>query len=96
MDFGSELTFSGLGYLPAQDKSFGAIEKYELLISADAKHRTSVKSCEFSNIRSNPILQRIILDKISLARYVKLTALQTVSDAQGKTNLRVAEINVYR
>ncbi len=96
LDFGSELTFSGLGYLPAQDKSFGAIEKYELLISADAKHWTSVKSGEFSNIRSNPILQRIILDKATSARYVKLTALQAVSDELGKPNLRFAEINVYR
>jgi alpha-L-fucosidase len=96
LDFGSELTFSGLGYLPAQDKSYGAIEKYELLISVDAKHWTSVKSGEFANIRSNPIMQRIILDKIISARYVKLTALQVVSDELGKTNLRIAEINVYR
>lgn len=96
LDFGSELTFSGLGYLPAQDKSFGSIEKYELLISADAKHWISVKSGEFSNIRSNPILQRIILDKDTSARYVKLTAIQIVPNEQGKTNLRVAEIDVYR
>lgn len=96
LDFGSELTFSGLGYLPAQDKSFGAIEKYELLFSADAKHWTSVKSGEFSNIRSNPILQRIILDKVTSARYVKLAAIQAVSEEPGKVNLRVAEIYVYR
>jgi alpha-L-fucosidase len=90
------LTFSSLGYFPAQDKAMGSIEKYELLISADTKHWINVKSGEFSNIRSNPILQRVILDKVTSARYVKQVAIQVVPNEQGKTNLRVAEIDIYR
>ena len=96
LDFGSVLTFSSLGYSPARDKAMGAIEKYELLISEDAKHWTSVKSGEFANVRSNPILQRIMLDKAISTRYVKLVAIQIVSADQAKTNLRIAEISVYR
>lgn len=97
LDFSYPLTFSAITYLPAQDKSAaGSIEKYELLASEDGKVWKKIAEGEFSNIKANPILQRIALDKPYSARYLKLVAVQAVPDQSGKPQLRVAEIEVYR
>lgn len=97
LDFGKPLSFSAVGYLPAQDKSaVGAIEKYELLMSDDQKNWISIADGEFSNIKANPILQRISLSQKRTARYLKLVAKQAVTGQDGKPQLRVAEIEVYQ
>lgn len=96
IDFSYPLTFSAISYLPAQDQSAaGAIEKYELLASEDGKVWKTIAEGEFSNIKANPILQRIALAKPYSARYIKLIAKQSVADQSGKPQLRVAEIVVY-
>jgi len=97
VDLGSEITFSAVGYLPAQDKSSdGAIEKYELFASVDGKEWKKLSEGEFSNIKANPILQRISLPQNNMARYIKLVSKQSVADKTGKSILRIAEIEVYQ
>ncbi|MBB5634816.1 alpha-L-fucosidase [Pedobacter cryoconitis] len=100
LDFSRPLVFSAVGYLPAQDGiTAGAIEKYELLSSEDGKNWKTIASGEFSNIKANPILQRISLAKKITTRYLRLLAKQTVPAAgeKGSENnlLRIAEIEVY-
>ncbi|QNK61287.1 alpha-L-fucosidase [Pedobacter sp. PAMC26386] len=101
LDFSKPLVFSAVGYLPAQDgTAAGAIEKYELLSSEDGKKWSTIATGEFSNIKANPILQRISLVQKTTARYLKLVARQTVPPAktENKENslLRIAEIEVFR
>lgn len=96
VDFGKPIMFSAIGYLPAQDKSSaGAIEKYEVLSSDDGKNWISIGDGEFSNIKANPILQRIALAQKITARYLKLVAKQSVAGKDAKPMFRVAEIEVY-
>jgi len=95
IDFGKQIDFSAVGYLPAQDQSAeGAIEKYELFISDDGKNWNTIAEGEFSNIKANPILQRISLPHKVSARYLRLSAKQTVSKMN--SFLRIAEIEVYK
>lgn len=97
VDFGKTLNFTGLSYLPAQDgAAAGAIEKYEVMASIDGNNWTSIAAGEFSNIKANPILQGILLSKPASARYLKLVSKQSVPDKNGKAQLRVAELAVYR
>jgi alpha-L-fucosidase len=98
LDFSKPLAFSAVGYLPAQDGiAAGAIEKYELLSSNDGKNWKIIAEGEFSNIKANPILQRISLAKKNTARYLRLVAKQTTGQTgQGNSLLRIAEIEVYR
>jgi len=98
LDFSRPLAFSAVGYLPAQDKiAAGAIEKYELLSSNDGKNWKKIAEGEFSNIKANPILQRISPGRMNTARYLRLVAKQTTGPAaQGNSLLRIAEIEVYR
>ena len=98
IDFTKPLSFSAVGYLPAQDRiAAGIIEKYELLSSDDGKNWKTIASGEFSNIKANPILQRMSLTRKTTARYLRLVAKQTTGQSgSGNSLLRIAEIEVYR
>lgn len=97
VDFGKTLSFSTVGYLPAQDNtsSAGAIQKYELWISSDAVKWTKIAAGEFANIKANPILQKVSLTNTASARYLRITAKQTVKETTAKNGFNVAEIEVY-
>lgn len=89
-DFGKSLVFSAVGYLPGQDgTATGAIEKYELFSSEDGESWVKIATGEFSNIKANPILQRITLAAKTTARYLRL---------QNSENrlMRIAELEVYK
>lgn len=97
IDFGSSLSFSAVGYLPAQDGiSAGAIEKYTLLASADGQNWENIAEGELANIKANPILQRIALQRTVQGRYLKLVSRQAVPGKDGSLTARAAEITVYR
>ena len=96
-DFNKSITFSAVSYLPAQDGlAEGTIEKYELLSSDDGNTWKTIASGEFSNIRANPILQLISLEKPVTVRYLKLSAKQAVPAASPEKRLSAAVIEVYK
>jgi len=91
LDLGEELTFSAAGYLPIKDKHTDAlIEKYNLFISNDGKTWTKIAEGEFSNIKANPILQRIALAHKWKARYISLRSQTPV-----KAKIEKAEVHLY-
>jgi len=97
IDFGQSLTFAGIGYLPSSDvPSAGAIEKYEILTSNDGTNWNKIAEGEFANIKSNPILQHVTLSQPVTARYLRLIAKQAVADKDGKSQVRIAELSVYK
>ncbi|WP_158797959.1 alpha-L-fucosidase [Pedobacter sp. L105] len=97
IDFGKVLTFAAVGYLPAQDgSSAGAIEKYEVLSSNDGVKWDKIAEGEFSNIKANPILQRIGLTQPVTARYLRLLSKQAVAGKDGQPQVRIAELSVYK
>lgn len=96
IDLGAETSFSAIGYLPRQDGQFiGLVEKYTYYVSEDGQHWTPVANGEFSNIKANPILQRVDLREKQTARYIKLVAEQSWSSNPGEVVLSVAELDLY-
>ena len=60
--------------------------------SMDGKDWTDPLKGEFSNIRNNPVAQRITLPQAVTARHLKFTALRVLE----KDNVTVAEIRLFR
>jgi alpha-L-fucosidase len=60
-------------YLPRQDKqSIGIVSKYRFSVSDNGTDWEQVAEGEFSNIKSNPVLQTVALKASVNARYFKL------------------------
>ncbi len=92
IDLGKELSIKAFGYLPRQDKQAeGIVDQYVLYISIDGKEWTKVAAGEFSNIKSNPIEQPVVLAKPVNARYFKFEAAHVIAG----NGITVAELSVY-
>jgi alpha-L-fucosidase len=97
LDFGAELTFSSLSYLPKQGKTAsGLVAQYEIAMSSDGKTWTKIAEGEFANIKANPILQRISLTTETRARYLRLTAIRQAATGSEKSGFMLEEIAVYK
>lgn len=82
---------SGIGYLPRQDgKIVGIPTKYEVYTSEDNRNWTLLKAGEFSNIKANPIQQKIIFDKSIRTKYLKFLPKEILGDS-----FTAAEIELY-
>jgi len=77
LDAGKARSVLGLNYLPPAN-SQGAIDKYNIYVSSDAKAWQRVAGGEFSNILANPVMQAVHFSTPVGARYIKLEALHTV------------------
>lgn len=81
-----------LSYLPRQDGSHeGSILKYKVMVSDDNVRWTVAKEGEFSNIKSNPVLQFVDFEKEIYQKYIKLVA----TEFEGE-KVTVAQINFYK
>ncbi|MDN3204251.1 alpha-L-fucosidase [Algoriphagus sediminis] len=91
INLGEELDISGFTYYPMQARyPSGFISKYEFQVSRDGKLWKKVSEGEFSNIQNNPVQQEIRFD-VEKARFIRLTAIQTV-DNQAATFAEVGII----
>lgn len=96
LDLGHEITFSAIGYMPLKGKSTAEfVEKYQLSVSSDGKNWKNIAEGEFSNIKANPILQRIRLPKNTTGRYIRLSAKQYSVAPELKAGFDVEEITLY-
>ena len=78
IDLGETRTFNGFACLPSQnDSSERLADHFCLEVSTDAQNWSIVSEGEFSNVRANPILQRIVFPSTVAARYVRLTGRST-------------------
>ena len=92
IDLGQTISIKGFTYTPTQARYLsGAITNYTFYGSEDGKNWTKLSAGEFSNIRSNPIQQKIRFPKASLVRYIRLTADRIMDD---KDTALIAEIGV--
>ena len=93
INLGREIDVAALTVLPRQDGSAHAVpDRYRVEWSADGKTWSTPLEGEFSNIRANPVEQRIALPESSRARYIRFTALRVLE----RNNVTVAEIGVIR
>lgn len=93
IDFGKTESFASIEVLPRQDGiSHAVVDRYAVQWSMDGKDWTDPLKGEFSNIRNNPVAQRITLPQAVTARHLKFTALRVLE----KDNVTVAEIRLFR
>ncbi len=91
VDMGRLHTISAFSYVPRQDDELaGVIDRYRFEVSEDGQNWQLVAEDEFSNMRANPIEQRVRFAP-QKARYWRFTPLRTLN---GDTP-SVAEINIY-
>ncbi len=93
VDMGREHKISAFSYLPPQDEmQLGSIvDRYRFEVSTDRKNWTLVAEGEFSNMRANPIEQRVNFNPVN-ARYWRLVPVRWLDEHH--TPL-FAEINIY-
>lgn len=91
LDLGKPQALAAMTFLPRQDGTAHAVvDRYRIESSLDGKSWTAPQEGEFSNIRANPIEQRVDLPKGTTARYLRFTALHVLE----KNNVTMAEIGV--
>ncbi len=91
VDMQQEQTLTAFSYLPRQDgETTGIVDRYRFETSMDGRNWQLVDEGEFSNMRANPIEQRINFAPVK-ARYWRFTPLRTL-DGDAAT---IAEINLF-
>lgn len=92
IDMGAARQIKAFGYLPRQDKQpDGIVDRYTFYTSLDGMEWVKVASGEFSNIKSNPIEQPVVLSNPVSARYFKFEAEHVIAG----NGISVAELSVY-
>ncbi len=91
VDMGSVQRITAFSYLPPEDDTEHITERYTFLVSVDNKNWQEVAEGEFSNMRANPIEQRVNFEPVQ-ARYWRFSVKRTLGG--GKAGA-VAEINIY-
>jgi alpha-L-fucosidase len=71
VDLGKSTNIKEFTYLPKADHADGMVDAYEFYYSADGSNWAKAQSGEFANIKSNPVMQFVKLDKPIDARYFK-------------------------
>lgn len=93
LDLGREQPVAALTFLPRQDGTAHAVvDRYRIEWSRDGKEWSAPLEGEFSNIRANPVGQRVALPAGTVARHLRFTALRVLE----KNNVTLAEIGVIR
>lgn len=83
---------TAFSYLPRQDGSVdGMTDRYVFEVSADGKKWRKVAQGEFSNLRANPIEQKVDFDKTVKAAYIRFTGTRALEGNE----VTAAEINVF-
>lgn len=78
VDLGENYNVKGFTYLPPQNRYMkGIVSHYTFSTSVDGKMWSSVATGEFSNIKNNPIEQRVDFESVN-AKFIKLKAINTV------------------
>lgn len=82
IDLGGVYNLRGFTYLPQQSRwPQGVIADYEFLLSEDGSTWKKVSEGEFSNIKNNPIEQRIDFEETQ-ARYFKFIGKRSADDSE--------------
>lgn len=74
IDLGESYLIKGFTYSPAESKE--SIFRYTFSVSEDGENWSDIITGEFSNIKNNPIPQRVSFEDIAKARYIKITSIE--------------------
>ncbi len=81
INLGEKTKISGFYYLPRQDKSLqGITQSYAFAISNDGKNWKNVKKGSFSNIKNNPVIQKVMLKQNTTASFIRFTSTQNINN----------------
>ena len=91
IDMGREVNAAAVVYTPRRDSARGTIDQYAVYLSRDGKDwGAPVAEGEFSNIRANPVPQRIDLKAPFRARYLRFVGKRVLEGS----HVVVAELGV--
>ncbi len=91
IDMGREVNAAAVIYTPRRDSARGTIDQYAVYLSRDGKDwGVPVAEGEFSNIRANPVPQRIDLKAPARARYLRFVGKRVLEGS----HVAVAELGV--
>jgi alpha-L-fucosidase len=91
VDMGKTNEIKAFTYLPRQDKQAeGTVDRYAFFTSQDGIHWQKAAQGEFSNIRSNPIVQVVSLEQPIRARYFRFTGEHVIKG----NSITAAEIGI--
>ncbi len=92
ISLGEKIKISGFYYLPRQDNSPQGITKtYSFAISNDGKIWKTIKTGNFSNIKNNPVIQKVKLNKKVETSFIKFTSVKNINN---DNSFSVAELGV--
>lgn len=90
IDLGRQTVVGSVLYTPRQDSGKGVVDQYSVSLSNDGKTWELAAEGEFSNIKANPVTQRIELKKPVRARYMRFTARRVIEG----NHVSIAELGV--
>ncbi len=91
IDMGREVNVAAVVYTPRRDSARGTIDRYAVYLSRDGKDwGAPVAEGEFSNIRANPVPQRIDLKAPVRSRYLRFVGKRALEGS----HVAVAELGV--
>lgn len=91
VDMGKDVEIKAFLCMPRTDGvHHSLVDRYRYEVSQDGKNWKKVAEGEFENIRNNPILQTVKLNKPVKARYFRFTGLHVL----GSVHMSVAELGV--
>jgi len=79
VDLGKATSIKAFTYLPKTDRTDGMVDAYEFYYSTDGVTWLKSQSGEFSNIKSNPVMQFVKLDKPVDAQYIKFVPKRVIN-----------------
>lgn len=90
IDLGETISMRGFTYKPLADRE--SVFTYVLSVSRDGVSWKKIKKGEFSNIKNNPIVQRIEFEQNMDARYIQF---ETITGAEGgKPSVEMNQIGI--
>lgn len=90
IDLGENFSIKSFTYTPDESKEM--IYKYSFSTSIDGESWNNVKSDEFSNIKNNPILQKVKFEESINARFIKIESIEGTDG--GKPTVEIEQIGI--
>lgn len=92
IDLGKTTTIKGFTYTPTQSRWIsGVITHYTFYGSTNGKNWKKLAKGEFSNIKANPIEQKVLFTKPASVKYIKIIADEIMDD---KNTAVIAELGI--
>jgi alpha-L-fucosidase len=97
VDMGHAVKIRAFTYLPVKSTpAKGLINRYKFYTSENGKTWEEQKSGEFSNIKANPVEQRVDLSTPVTARYFRFVPVSVIPADDNSTDVGIAELGIIQ